>query len=201
VKCKQHRERRDAFGRNVVRGHVGHRRTRRTCFGRARRGAGVTTGHCAAPASTHACCPWQVAGPGGVHPPAGAPPVARHWPPERRTSPAMPSASLRVLVAPAHPYLPQPTFSRAYKPVPVVPRAHAFSPERRRPPLPPLSGNPLPVTFLTHPRASTLPCAPQHLPELLVDQAEPHLRRNPSSHGRRRTAAVELAPPSLLQAR
>jgi hypothetical protein len=27
--------------------------------------------------------------PGGVDPPAGAPPVARHWPPERRTSPAM----------------------------------------------------------------------------------------------------------------
>jgi hypothetical protein len=129
VKCKQHRERRDAFRRDVVLGHVGHRRTLRTCFGRARRGAGVTTGHCAAPASTHACRPWQVAGPGGVDPPAGAPPVARHWPPERRTSPAMPSASLRVLVAPPRPYLPQPTFPRAYKPAPVVPRAHAFSPE------------------------------------------------------------------------
>jgi hypothetical protein len=112
VKYNQHRERRDAFGRDVVRGHVGHRRTRRTRFGRARRGAGVTAGHCAAPASTHACRLWQVAGPGGADPPAGAPPVARHWPPERRTSPAMPSASLRVQVAPAHPYLPQPT-SRA----------------------------------------------------------------------------------------
>jgi hypothetical protein len=31
---------------------------------------------------------WTV--PGGANPPAGAPPVARHWPPERRTSPAMP---------------------------------------------------------------------------------------------------------------
>jgi hypothetical protein len=30
------------------------------------------------------------AAPGGVGPPAGAPPVARHWPPERCTSPAMP---------------------------------------------------------------------------------------------------------------
>jgi hypothetical protein len=30
---------------------------------------------------------WTV--PGGANPPAGAPPVARHWPPERRTSPAM----------------------------------------------------------------------------------------------------------------
>jgi hypothetical protein len=41
--------------------------------------------------------------------------VARHWLPERRKLPAMPSASLRVLVAPTHPYLPQPTFPRAYK--------------------------------------------------------------------------------------
>jgi hypothetical protein len=112
-----------------VRGHVGHRRTRRTRFRHAHRGAGVTTGHCAAPARTHACCPWQVAGPGGVDPPAGAPPVARHWPPERRMSPAMPSASLRVLVALAHPYLPQPTFPRTYKPASAIPRAHAFSPE------------------------------------------------------------------------
>jgi hypothetical protein len=78
VKCNQHR---DAIGRNIVRGHVGHRRTRRTRFGRARRGVGVTAGHCAAPASTHACRPWQVVGPGGADPPAGAPPVARHWPP------------------------------------------------------------------------------------------------------------------------
>jgi hypothetical protein len=109
-----------------VRGHVGHRRTRRTRFGRARRGAGVTAGHCAAPASTRACRLWQVAGPGGVDLPAGAPPVARHWPPEWRTSPAMPSASLRVLVAPARPYLPQPTYPRAYKPAPAVPaRTHA----------------------------------------------------------------------------
>jgi hypothetical protein len=30
------------------------------------------------------------AAPGGVNPPVGAQPVARHWPPERRTSPAMP---------------------------------------------------------------------------------------------------------------
>jgi hypothetical protein len=72
----------------------------------------VTAGHCTALASTHACRPWQVAGPGGANPPTGAPPVARHWPPERRMSPAMPSASLRVQVAPARPYLPQPT-SRA----------------------------------------------------------------------------------------
>jgi hypothetical protein len=121
VKCNQHRERRNAFGRDVVRGYVGHRRTLRTRFGRARRGAGVTTGHCAVPVSTHACRLWQVTGPGGIDPPAGAPPAARHWPPERRTSLAMPSASLRVLVAPACPYLPQPTFPRAYKPAPAVP--------------------------------------------------------------------------------
>jgi hypothetical protein len=123
------RERRNAFGRDVVWGHVGHRRTRYTCSGRARRGAGVTAGHCAAPASTRACRPWQVARPGGVDPAAGAPPAVCHWPPERHTSPAMPSASLCVLVAPARPYLPQPTFLRAYKPAPAVPRAHAFPPE------------------------------------------------------------------------
>jgi hypothetical protein len=116
-------------GRDIVRGHVGHRRTRHTRFGRARRGAGVTAGHCAVPASTRAYCPWQVAGPGGADPPAGAPSAACHWPPERRTSPTMPSASLRDLVAPAHSYLPQPTFLRAYKPVPAIPRAHVFLPE------------------------------------------------------------------------
>jgi hypothetical protein len=65
-------------GRDVVRGHVSHRRTRRTCFGRARRGAGVTVVHCAVPASTRACRPWQVAGPGGVNPPAGSPSAACH---------------------------------------------------------------------------------------------------------------------------
>jgi hypothetical protein len=57
-------------GRDVVRGHVGHRRMRRTRFGRTRRGAGVTTGHCAVSASTRACRPWQVARPGGADPPA-----------------------------------------------------------------------------------------------------------------------------------
>jgi hypothetical protein len=34
------------------------------------------------------CGKWAASG--GVDPPAGASPVARHWPPERRTSPAMP---------------------------------------------------------------------------------------------------------------
>jgi hypothetical protein len=134
-----------------VRGHVGHRRTRRTRFERACRGTGVTAGHCAALESTHACRPWQVAGPGGVDPPTGAPPVAHHWPPERRTSPAMPSASLRVLVAPAHPYLPQLTCRALIShPRPSLARTH-FHPSRRRPPLPPLGVNPPPVAFLTHP--------------------------------------------------
>jgi hypothetical protein len=113
-------------GHDVMRGHVGHRRTCRTRFGRARRGADVTAGHCVVPASTRACRPWQVAGPGGADPLAGAPPAACHWPPERCTSPAMPSASLHGLVAPARFYLPQPTFSRTYKP---VPRAHASLPK------------------------------------------------------------------------
>jgi hypothetical protein len=110
-----------------MRDHVGHCRMRRTRFGRARLGAGVTAGHCAVPVSTRACRPWQVAGPGGADPPAGAPPAA--WPLERRTSPAMPSFSLRVLVAPTRSYLPQPTFLSAYKPAPAFPRAHAFPPE------------------------------------------------------------------------
>jgi hypothetical protein len=112
-------------GRDVARGHVGHHRTRRTRFGRARQGAGVTAGHCAVPASTRACRPWQVAGPGGANPPVGAPSMACHWPPERRTSPAIPSASLRGLAAPARSYLPQPTSPHAYKPVLAIPRAHA----------------------------------------------------------------------------
>jgi hypothetical protein len=133
-----------------VRGHVGHR-TRRTRFGRARRGAGVTAGHCAAPASTHACRSWQVAGPGGADPPAGEPPVARHWPPERRTSPAMPSASLRVQVAPACPYLPQPTSPVLIsQPRQSLARTR-FHPSRRRPSLAPLGVNPLPIAILMHP--------------------------------------------------
>jgi hypothetical protein len=89
----------------------------------------VTTGHCAVLASTRACRPWQVAGPGGADLPAGAPSTACHWPPEQRTSSAMPSTSLPGLVAPARSYLPQPTFPRTYKPVLAVPRAHAFLPE------------------------------------------------------------------------
>jgi hypothetical protein len=36
------------------------RRTRRNRVGRARRGAGVTAGHCAAPVGTHPCRLWQV---------------------------------------------------------------------------------------------------------------------------------------------
>jgi hypothetical protein len=187
-------------GCDVARGHVGHRRTRRTRFRRARRGAGVTAGHCAALASTRVCRPWQVAGPGGANPPAGAPSAACHWPPERRTSPAMPSTSLRSLVALARSYLPQPTFPCAYKPVLAVPRAHAFLPSCHRPPLPPLGEHRAPVDFLAHPRAPALPCEPQHLPEPRVDQAEPPFRRSPSLRGRRRTTAVELAPPPLLQA-
>jgi hypothetical protein len=90
---------------------------------------GVTVGHCAMPASTRACRSWQVAGPGGADPPAGAPSAVCHWPPERRTLPAVPSTSLHGLVAPARSYLPQPTFPHAYKPVPAVPRADAFLPE------------------------------------------------------------------------
>jgi hypothetical protein len=116
-------------GRNVARGHFGHRRTHRTRFGRARRGAGVTASHCAAPASTRACRPWQVAGPRGANPPACAPSAACHWPPERRTLPAIPSASLRGLAAPARSYLPQLTSPHAYKPVLTIPRVHACLPE------------------------------------------------------------------------
>jgi hypothetical protein len=36
------------------------RRTRRTRVGSARRGVRMTAGHCAAPAGTHTCRPWQV---------------------------------------------------------------------------------------------------------------------------------------------
>jgi hypothetical protein len=187
-------------GRDVARDHVGHRRTHRTRFRHARRGAGVTAGHCAVPASTRVCRPWQVAGPRGADPPASAPSVACHWPPEWRTSPAMPSTSLRGLVAPECSYLPQLTFTCAYKPVLAVPRAHAFLPSRRRPPLPPLGEHRVPVDSLAHPRAQALPCGPQYLPELRVDQAEPPFRRSPSLRDRHRTAAVELTPPPILQA-
>jgi hypothetical protein len=89
----------------------------------------VTAGHCAAPVSTRVCHPWQMEGLGGANLPAGAPSAVCHWPPERRTSPAMTSTPLRGLVAPARSYLPQPTFPCAYKPVLAVPHAHACLPE------------------------------------------------------------------------
>jgi hypothetical protein len=66
--------------------------------------------------------------------------------------------------------------------------------------LSPLGEHRVPVDFLAHPRAPSLPCEPQYLPELRVDQAEPPFRRSRSLRGCRRTAAVELAPPPLLQA-
>jgi hypothetical protein len=134
--------------RDVARGHVGHRRTRRTRFGCARRGAGVTAGQCAAPASTRACRPWQVAGPGGANPPADAPSAACHWPPERRTSPAMPSTPLRGLVA-RHVPTNRPSRALISRSSPSLARMHAC-PSRRRPPLPPLGEHRAPLDFLAH---------------------------------------------------
>jgi hypothetical protein len=187
-------------GRDVARGHVGHRRTRRTRIGGTRRGAGVTAGQCAALASTRVCRPWQVAGPGGANPPAGASSAACHWPPERRTSPAMPSTPLCGLVARHVPTYPnRPSRALISRSSPSLARTRAC-PSRRRPLLPPLGEHRAPLDFLAHPRASALPCEPQHLPEPRVDQTESPTRRSPSLRGRRWTAAVEPAPPPLLQA-
>jgi hypothetical protein len=98
----------------------------------------VTAGHCAAPVSTRACRPWQVAGPGGANPPAGAPSTACHWPPEWRTSPTMPSAPLRGLAAQHVPtYLNRPPRALISRSTPSLARMRAC-PSRRRPPLPPL---------------------------------------------------------------
>jgi hypothetical protein len=125
--------------------------TRRTRFGRARRGADVTAGQCAAPASTRACRPWQVAGPSGANPPASAPSAACHWPPERRTSPAMPSPPLRGLVARHVPTYPnRPPRSLISRSSPSLARMRAC-PSRRRPPLPPLGEHRAPIDFLAHP--------------------------------------------------
>jgi hypothetical protein len=119
-------------GRDVARGHAGHRRTRRTHFGRACRGAGVTAGHCTAPASTRACRPWQVASGGarwresaGWRTVRGVPLAVRaaHIAGHALDSPTRSSGTTRS-------YLPQPTFPRAYKPVLAVPRAHACLPEQ-----------------------------------------------------------------------
>jgi hypothetical protein len=88
------------------------RRTRRTRVGRARRGARVTTGHCAAPAGTHPCRPWQVGRARWRWSTGGAPPVARHWPPEWRTLSAMPQPPHACKWHRHDPTYPQPT-SRA----------------------------------------------------------------------------------------
>jgi hypothetical protein len=138
----------------------------------------------------------------GEHPcvPSVAPSAACHWPPARRTSPAMPSPPLRGLAARHVPTYPnRPSRAHISRSSPSLVRMPAC-PSRRRPPLPPLGEHCTPLDFLTHQRASALPCALQHLPEPCVDHAEPPLRRSPSLRGRRRTAAVELAPPPLLQA-
>jgi hypothetical protein len=173
---------------------------RRTRFGRAHRGTGVTASQCAAPASTRACRPWQVAGPGGANPPAGVPSAACHWLPERRMSPAIPSTPLRGLVARHVPTYPnRPSRALISRSSPSLARMRAC-PSRRRLPLPPLGEHRAPLVFLAHSRASALSCEPQHLPEPRVDQTESPTHRSPSLRGRRRTAAVELAPPPLLQA-
>jgi hypothetical protein len=65
------------------------RRTRRTRVGHARRGTGVTVGHCAAPAGAHPCRPWQVDRARWRRSTGRRTAVVRHWPPERRTSPAI----------------------------------------------------------------------------------------------------------------
>jgi hypothetical protein len=105
------------------------RRTRRTRFGRARRGAGVTAGHCAAagehslgPSVASSCARWRsFAGRRTAHGAplaAGAAHVAGH-------APGLPTHASGTGVT-----LPTPTdLPRAYKPAPAVPRAHALPPE------------------------------------------------------------------------
>jgi hypothetical protein len=140
------------------------RRTRRTRVGRARRGTGVTAGHCAAPAGAHPCHPWQVGHARwrlstgrrtarGAPLAAGAAHVAGHAPgPSTR-------ASGTSMTPPTPTDLPC-----ANKPAPAVPRAHAHPPRATAvPPLaPPVctslqSTPPLPQAlelFLVHPSNS-----------------------------------------------
>jgi hypothetical protein len=124
-----------------------------------------------------------------VHRPRRA--IGRRSGAHRRPCPRPPYACKWHWHVPTYPNRPSPALIS--QPRSSLARTH-FHPSRRRPPLPPLDGDPLPVAFLTHPRTSALPCAPQHLPEPLIDQAEPSFRWNPSSRCRRLTAAIELAP-------
>jgi hypothetical protein len=72
----------------------------------------VTAGHRAAPAGTHPCRPWQVGHARWRLSTGGAPPLARHWPPEQRRSPAMPQPPHACKWHRHDPTYPQPT-SRA----------------------------------------------------------------------------------------
>jgi hypothetical protein len=73
-------------------------------------------------------------GPGGANPPAGAPSAACHWPPEGRTSPAMPSHPLHGLVARHVPTYPnRPSRTLISESSPSLARMPAC-PSRRHPP-------------------------------------------------------------------
>jgi hypothetical protein len=134
------------------------------------------------------------------HSPACQPPHAI-GPPLRRTSPRLAAHATRAPVTWLTPRPPNrpPAFIKT-RPGRSL-RARASTTEPYRPPLAPPGANLPPVDALTPTSSSALPYASQRLPESLVDQAQPHDRRSPSSRGRRRTATVELAPPPILRTR
>jgi hypothetical protein len=129
VKCKQHRERQDAFERDIMRGHVGHppytpyplrvHTPRRWCDRWSLRSASE---HSLEPSVASGCARWR--GSAGRRTARGAPlatgaaHVAGH-------APGLPTHASVTGVTP-----PTPTdLPCAYKRAPAVPRAHALPPE------------------------------------------------------------------------
>jgi hypothetical protein len=142
---------------------------------------------------------WTVLG--GANPPAGAPPVPRHWPPERRTSPAMPWPLHACVCHRREPTSSQPTFRECISQSSVLPRAHT------QPPSNSATRYLCRLGELTAPPASmaiwarlNLPLAPLELTRVRVGLTKLLARRSPHFRGRRRITIAELAPPPILQA-
>jgi hypothetical protein len=194
----------DAGARSATTSHAAMSARRRTCrtrVGRARRGAGATTGCCAAMAGTPSWHPWQV--------------DRARWRQStgRRTARGGPLAAGATQVAampwPLHacvchwcdPTSSQPTFRRYKNQSSALPRVHA------QPPPSSAARHLRRLGELIAPPASMAVWARLHLPlahteltRLRVRLTEQPARRSPSSRGCRRAGIAKLAPSPVPQA-
>jgi hypothetical protein len=201
VKYQQHRERRDAFGRDVVRGHVGHppyapyplraRTPRRRCDCWSLRSAGE---HSLVPSVASGCDRWRWSASRrtarGAPLAAGAAHVAGH-------APGLPTRASGTGVTP-----PTPTdLPRAYKPAPAVPRTHALPPEPPSSAIgaarcePPSSRHPHSPKRLSSPLCSTKPPRATCWSSRATHSPEPEFPRPPPDRRRRARPSVDSPSP------